>query len=184
MINSDEVETYDAKEELNLIWKRYKRKETRVGYVIYRVRVIRGGCKRPVPKGIVYGNPKNQGTTQLEFQRNKRSVAEERAGRKLGGLKVLNSYWINEICNPIHKHRELRGLTSAGRKYRGLRGRRHLNTKARPSQRATWKRKNMSFSVVTVRFELLYLRLHKNRSVVPGPDWNRKHRTGTEPEPE
>ncbi|MCL7043217.1 hypothetical protein MKW94_012749 [Papaver nudicaule] len=56
----------------------------------------RGGRKRPVPKGIVYGKPKNQGITQLKFQRNKRSVAEERAGRKLGGLKVLNSYWINE----------------------------------------------------------------------------------------
>ena len=67
------------------------------GYVIYRVRVRRGGRKRPVPKGIVYGKPKNQGITQLKFQRNKRSVAEERAGRKLGGLKVLNSYWLNEV---------------------------------------------------------------------------------------
>lgn len=57
----------------------------------------RGGRKRPVPKGIVYGKPTNQGVTQLKFQRSKRSVAEERAGRKLGGLKVLNSYWINEV---------------------------------------------------------------------------------------
>lgn len=69
----------------------------RQGYVIYRVRVRRGGRKRPVPKGIVYGKPTNQGITQLKFQRNKRSVAEERAGRKLGGLKVLNSYWINQV---------------------------------------------------------------------------------------
>ncbi|KAL6005054.1 60S ribosomal protein L15 [Asimina triloba] len=139
------------------------------GYVIYRVRVRRGGRKRPVPKGIVYGKPKNQGITQLKFQRNKRSVAEERAGRKLGGLKVLNSYWINEdstykyyeiilvdaahnairndprinwICKPVHKHRELRGLTSAGKKYRGLRGKGHLHHKARPSRRANWKRNN------------------------------------------
>lgn len=65
--------------------------------MIYRVRVRRGGRKRPVPKGIVYGKPTNQGVTQLKFQRSKRSVAEERAGRKLGGLKVLNSYWINEV---------------------------------------------------------------------------------------
>ena len=71
------------------------------GYVIYRVRVRRGGRKRPVPKGIVYGKPTNQGVTQLKFQRSKRSVAEERAGRKLGGLKVLNSYWINEVCSVI-----------------------------------------------------------------------------------
>ncbi|KAL5973596.1 60S ribosomal protein L15 [Asimina triloba] len=139
------------------------------GFVIYRVRVRRGGRKRPVPKGIVYGKPKNQGITQLKFQRNKRSVAEERAGRKLGGLKVLNSYWINEdstykyyeiilvdaahnairndprinwICKPVHKHRELRGLTSAGKKYRGLRGKGHLHHKARPSRRANWKRNN------------------------------------------
>lgn len=68
------------------------------GYVVYRVRVRRGGRKRPVPKGIVYGKPTNQGVTQLKFQRSKRSVAEERAGRKLGGLKVLNSYWLNEVC--------------------------------------------------------------------------------------
>ncbi|CAI0377853.1 unnamed protein product [Linum tenue] len=104
-----------------------------------------------------------------QFQRSKRSVAEERAGRKLGGLKVLNSYWINEdstykyfevilvdaahnairndprinwICNPVHKHRELRGLTSAGKKYRGLRGKGHLYHKNKPSRRATWKRNN------------------------------------------
>jgi len=68
------------------------------GYVVYRVRVRRGGRKRPVPKGIVYGKPKHQGITQLKFQRNKRSVAEERAGRKLGGLRVLNSYGVNEVC--------------------------------------------------------------------------------------
>lgn len=71
---------------------------TMQGYVIYRVRVRRGGRKRPVPKGIVYGKPTNQGVTQLKFQRSKRSVAEERAGRKLGGLRVLNSYWVNEVC--------------------------------------------------------------------------------------
>ncbi|KAI8540264.1 hypothetical protein RHMOL_Rhmol09G0249400 [Rhododendron molle] len=140
-----------------------------LGYVIYHVRVRRGGRKRPVPKGIVYGKPTNQGVTQLKFQRSKRSVAEERAGRKLGGLKVLNSYWLNEdstykyfevilvdpthndirndprinwICNPVHKHRELRGLTSAGKENRGLRGKGHLHHKARPSRRATWKRNN------------------------------------------
>ncbi|KAI6702294.1 hypothetical protein NL676_011430 [Syzygium grande] len=144
----------------------YKAKQ---GYVVYRVRVRRGGRKRPVPKGIVYGKPTNQGVTQLKFQRSKRSVAEERAGRKLGGLRVLNSYWINEdstykyfevilvdvahktirtdprinwLCNAVHKHRELRGLTSAGKKYRGLRGKGHSHHKARPSRRATWKRNN------------------------------------------
>ncbi|KAL5081797.1 hypothetical protein RYX36_010218, partial [Vicia faba] len=129
----------------------YKAKQ---GSVVYRVRVRRGGRKRPVPKGIVYGKPTSQGVTQLKFQgskrslaeeragrlftptrlavwatrpnnvvlftefvsiegivygkptnqgvtqlkfhRSKRSHAEERAGRKLGGLRVLNSYWVDE----------------------------------------------------------------------------------------
>ncbi|XP_062112359.1 large ribosomal subunit protein eL15y-like [Humulus lupulus] len=144
----------------------YKAKQ---GYVVYRVRVRRGGRKRTVPKGIVYGKPTNQGVTQLKFQRSKRSVAEERAGCKLGGLRVLNSYWINEdstykyfevilvdvthnavrndprinwLCSPVHKHRELRSLTSAGKKFRGLRGKGHRNHKNRPSRRAAWKKTN------------------------------------------
>merc|ERR1712093_892393 len=39
------------------------------GYVIYRVRVRRGGRKRPVPKGATYGKPTNQGVNQLKYQR-------------------------------------------------------------------------------------------------------------------
>ena len=49
---------------------------------------------------------------------------------------------INWICNPVHKHRELHGLTSAGRKFRGLQGKGHLHTKARPSRRAVWRKNN------------------------------------------
>ena len=51
----------------------YKAKQ---GYVIYRVRVRRGGRKRPVPKGATMGKPTNMGVTQLKFQRSHRSVAE------------------------------------------------------------------------------------------------------------
>ena len=40
------------------------------------------------------------------------------------------------------RHRELRGLTSAGKKFRGLRHRGHATNKLRPSRRATWKRNN------------------------------------------
>lgn len=139
------------------------------GYVIYRVRVRRGGRKRPVAKGIVTGKPTSVGINQLKPTRNLRSVAEERVGRKIGGLRVLNSYWvgqdgthkfyevimvdaghnairndprINWICNPVHKHRELRGLTSAGKSSRGLRVKGHLNCKTRPSRRANYKRRN------------------------------------------
>ena len=53
----------------------YKAKQ---GYVIYRVRVRRGGRKRKVPAGHKRGKPTNSGVTQLKFQRSLRSVAEVR----------------------------------------------------------------------------------------------------------
>jgi large subunit ribosomal protein L15e len=145
----------------------YKAKQ---GFVIYRVAVRRGGRKRPNPKGIVYGKPKNQGINQLKWVRNLKAKAEERAGRKLGGLRVLNSYWINQdatykyyevilvdpqhkairrdarvnwIVNPTHKHRELRGLTSSGRSSRGLRKRGHrAHNIIGSSAYGSWKRRN------------------------------------------
>ena len=40
------------------------------------------------------------------------------------------------------KHRELRGLTSAGRSNRGLRNRGTGHQKLRPSRRASWKSRN------------------------------------------
>ena len=51
------------------------------GYVIYRVRLRRGGRKKPVPKGATYGKPKREGVNQIKFQRGTRSKAEERAGK-------------------------------------------------------------------------------------------------------
>jgi large subunit ribosomal protein L15e len=48
-------------------------------------------------QGIVYGKPVNQGITQLKPNRNLRTMAEERVGRKCEGLRVLNSYWVNEV---------------------------------------------------------------------------------------
>ncbi|KAI8372443.1 ribosomal protein L23/L15e core domain-containing protein [Blakeslea trispora] len=122
----------------------YKAKQ---GFVIYRIRVRRGGRKRPVPKGATY----------------------ERVGRKCANLRVLNSYWINQdatykyfevilvdpshkairrdarinwIANPVHKRREARGLTAVGKKSRGHnKGHRFNNTKG-SGRRATWKRRN------------------------------------------
>ena len=60
----------------------YKAKQ---GYVIYRIRIRRGGRKRPVPKGATYGKPTNQGVNHLKFQRSLRSVAEV---RKLHSLRL------------------------------------------------------------------------------------------------
>ncbi|ODM96817.1 60S ribosomal protein L15 [Orchesella cincta] len=139
------------------------------GFVIYRVRVRRGGRKRPVPKGATYGKPKSHGVNQLKPVRNLQAIAESRIGKKIGGLRLLNSYWvaqdssykyyecifvdiahkairrdpkINWICNAVHKHREQRGKTSANRKSRGLgKGHRYTQTTG-GSRRATWVRRN------------------------------------------
>lgn len=143
----------------------YKAKQ---GFVIYRIRVRRGGRKRPVRKGATYGKPTNEGVNQLKYQRQLRATAEERVGRRCPNLRVLNSYWVNQdstykyfevilvdpshkvvrrdprinwIVNPVHKHREARALTATGKKSRGInKGHRFNNTSA--GRRKTWKRHN------------------------------------------
>eukprot|EP01005_Ploeotia_sp_CARIB1_P001556 NODE_477_length_808_cov_433.350954_g468_i0.p1 GENE.NODE_477_length_808_cov_433.350954_g468_i0~~NODE_477_length_808_cov_433.350954_g468_i0.p1 ORF type:complete len:205 (+),score=39.12 NODE_477_length_808_cov_433.350954_g468_i0:61-675(+) len=144
----------------------YKRKQ---GFSIFRCRIRRGGRKRPVHKGICYGKPKTAGVNHRKPRMNLQAICERRAGKALGSLRVLNSYWVNQdgiykyfevimvdpshpairrdpriqwIVRNVHKHREQRGLTSAGRKHRGLRHKGHKATKARPSWRAVWKRNN------------------------------------------
>merc|ERR1711918_96507 len=123
-----------------------------------------------VAKGIVYGKPKHCGINKIKARRNFRNIAEERVGRKCGTLRVLNSYWvtsdavskwfevimvdpyhkvirddprINWICKPVMKHRELRGLTAAGRRARGLRAKGKCATKLRPSYKGSYKRRNL-----------------------------------------
>eukprot|EP00933_Yihiella_yeosuensis_P005122 TRINITY_DN109573_c0_g1_i1.p1 TRINITY_DN109573_c0_g1~~TRINITY_DN109573_c0_g1_i1.p1 ORF type:complete len:205 (-),score=14.85 TRINITY_DN109573_c0_g1_i1:132-746(-) len=143
----------------------YKSKQ---GYVIYRIRVPRGSPKRKNAKGIVYGKPVNQGIKGIKAARSLRCVAEQRAAKRCGNLRVLNSYWsaedatfkyfevimvdpshkairrdarINWIVSGVHKHRELHGLTSAGKKSRGLRVKGNFATRVRPSRRAVTKRR-------------------------------------------
>merc|ERR1711978_400858 len=144
----------------------YKAKQC---YVVYRVRVRRGCRKRLAPKGATYGKPVHEGVNQLKFQRRIQSVAEERAGKAMGGLRVVNSYWAAEdstykyyevvmvdpqhkvirrdadmqwITQPVHKHRECKGLTSAGKKSRGV-GKGHRFTQTiGGSRHAAWKRRN------------------------------------------
>merc|ERR1712078_625060 len=144
----------------------YKAKQ---GYAVWRVRIRRGGRKRAVGKGIVYGKPVHQGIRKLKKPRSHRSVAEEKVGRRCSNMRVLNSYWvgqdsvcrffevivvdpahtaikddprINWIVSEKHNKRELRGLTSAGKKYRGLRQKGYRAHKLRPSRRADWKKRN------------------------------------------
>ena len=87
-----------------------------------------------------------------------------------GNLRVLNSYWvaedstykfyevilvdpfhkavrrdprINWISNPVHKHRELRGLTATGRKNRGMKKGHLYNKMQGSSRRGNWLRRNV-----------------------------------------
>merc|ERR1719389_1116013 len=144
----------------------YKRKQ---GYVVYRIRIRRGGRKRQVAKGCVYGKPVNQGINKLKFERTHKNVAEERVARKASNMRVLNSYWvgqdasfkffevilvdpshkairrdprINWICSQKMKHREMRGLTATGKKARGMNQKGHKAIKKRPSVRSDWKNRN------------------------------------------
>lgn len=145
----------------------YKAKQ---GFVVYRIRIRRGCRKKQAPKGATYGKTKNHGVNELKPKRNLQAIAEERVGRRVAkSLRVLNSYWvaqdstfkfyevicidpfhkairrdpkINWICKPVHKHRELRGLTSAGRKHRGLGKGVGYSKTIGGSKKSSWKRRN------------------------------------------
>ena len=62
---------------------------------IIRIRMRRGGRKKPVPKGATMGKPVHMGVF-VQATRRLQSVAEERVGRHCGALRVLNSYWVGE----------------------------------------------------------------------------------------
>jgi len=129
------------------------------GFIIVRVKLKRGGHKRPRPN-------KGRRSKRLHIRKNLgmnyKWIAEQRAGRKFKNLEVLNSYNIgkdgihyfyevilidpnraeikkdkklNWISKPGNKGRVFRGLTSAGKKSRGLRTR-SRELKVRPSIRA------------------------------------------------
>jgi len=144
----------------------YKAKQ---GFVIWRVRVRRGGRKRPTIHGAQCGKPVHQGINELKFQRSLQNVAEGRVGRHCGALRVLGSYWVADdstykyfeviLVDPMHKairrdpsiqwitkstmkHRELRGLTAAGKSSRGLGKGHRFNKTIGGSTNASWKRRN------------------------------------------
>jgi large subunit ribosomal protein L15e len=121
----------------------YKAKQ---GFVITRVRIRRGGLNRPRPRSG--RKPRRMGAAKYKPAKSLQLIAEERAARKFPNLEVLNSYWVGEdgrykwfeiimvdpahpviradkdvnwICEKPHKRRVFRGLTSSGKKMRGLR---------------------------------------------------------------
>merc|ERR1712008_362437 len=150
------------------------------GFCIYRISMRRGGRKRPVAKGCPYGKPKTSGAVkQQKPERNLQSIAEERVGRRLKGLRILNSYWvgqdstykyfevimidihhaaitrdpkINWMCNPVQKHMELRGLTAAGKSSRGLGKGHKFNQTKGSSRRTNCSEGTPSSSAGSVRF--------------------------------
>ena len=136
--------------------------KAKVGFIIVRVRVRKGGQRKPRPSSG--RRPKRMGVYGYSPAKSLRLIAEERAARKFPGLEVLNSYYvaedgrykwyevilvdphhpsicndpdINWICEPQNRGRVFRGLTSAGKKMRGLRKSRGL----RGTVYYKWKRK-------------------------------------------
>jgi large subunit ribosomal protein L15e len=137
----------------------YKAKQ---GYILTRVRVQRGGRQRPL---IKKGRRSKNRRRQKVLSKNYQQIAEERASKKFVNLEVLNSYnlakdgknyWFEVILvDPHHsviktdkkinwikdqKNRTGRGLTSAGKKSRGLHKKGIGTEKIRPSQKANKRR--------------------------------------------
>lgn len=133
----------------------YKAKQ---GIIVTRVRVIGGGHTRPDRSG---GGSTKHMRKRLALRKNYRLIAEERASKSFPNCEVLNSYplakdgmyqWFEVIlvdrAHPAvladHRYafiarqrgRAFRGLTSAGRRVRGLRWKGKGVEKARPSRRA------------------------------------------------
>lgn len=135
----------------------YKAKQ---GFVIARVRVIKGGKSNPhIMKGRKGGNK----STKITQAKNYQWISEERVQKRFPNTEVLNSYWVgqdekyywhevilidvfhpqvmadknvNWIVSNKHTKRVFRGLTSAAKKSRGLRNKGQGSEKARPSLRA------------------------------------------------
>lgn len=137
----------------------YKAKK---GFVVFRVRIKRGGRKRTRHK---HGRKSRKQYVKKILKMNYQWVAEIRVEKRYPNLEVLNSYPIAKdgkhcffevimidpsrpeikndpvykwICDNANHNRAQRGLTSAARKSRGLRSRSH-DMKVRPSLRA-WQR--------------------------------------------
>jgi large subunit ribosomal protein L15e len=131
------------------------------GYVVVRARVRRGGLRKPTIKGG--RRAKRKGMTKITMAKSIQRIAEERTSRHYPNLEVLNSYWVGEdgrhkyyevilvdphhpvikaddkinwICEPQHRRRVQRGLTSAGKRGRAMHKKGKGVEKARPSRRA------------------------------------------------
>jgi large subunit ribosomal protein L15e len=141
----------------------YKAKQ---GIVVARTRVRRGGQRKRAIRGG--RRPKRKGIARLTLKMSLQRIAEGRCNRKFPNMEVLNSYWVGEdgqhkwfevilvdpshpaiqndknlswITDPANSDRANRGLTSAGKKGRGLRTIGVGTEKVRPSRRANVRKK-------------------------------------------
>lgn len=133
----------------------YKAKQ---GVIIARVRVARGRRMRPKPD---LGRKPSKAGRFFSPSKSLQSQAEEKASTKFVNCEVVNSYWVGAdgaykffevilvdrehpsiLSDPhfsgiaLHRGRAYRGLTSAGRKGRGLTNKGYGAEKIRPSLRA------------------------------------------------
>jgi large subunit ribosomal protein L15e len=109
----------------------------KAGYVVTRVRVRKSGLRKQRPR--MGRRQKKMGVSKIKSTKSLRLIAEERVARKFPNLEVLNSYWVwqdglykwfevilvdqtilPELNIGKGRGRVFRGLTSAGRKVRGL----------------------------------------------------------------
>lgn len=130
------------------------------GIFIVRQRVVRGGHKRP---NITGGRRSKHNRQSMVGAKDYQRIAEERANRNYVNCEVLNSYYVAKdgrfawyeiimvdkshpaikadptlgwIANGKQTKRAFRGLTSAGKKGRGLDKKGIGSEKTRPSIRA------------------------------------------------
>ncbi|MFH1663807.1 MAG: 50S ribosomal protein L15e [archaeon] len=136
----------------------YKAKK---GIFVVRARIRKGsGTKTRPVKGR---RPKRMGFIKLTRRKSIQAMAEIRASAKYPNCEVLNSYWVGEdgknkyfeiilvdvnapeiksdkdlkwLAEKQHDGRAERGLTSAGKKSRGMKSKRKNTHKNRPSRRS------------------------------------------------
>merc|ERR1712094_14218 len=77
----------------------YKAKQ---GYCIYRVHIRRGGRKRPVHKGQVYGKPRNAGINHLKARRSLR-VDQQRGGPSLEELLARHDAGVDDDAGKLSR---------------------------------------------------------------------------------
>jgi len=85
------------------------------GYVIYRIRIRRGGRKRPVPKGATYGKPTNQGVNSLKNQRSHQAIAEIALKNQLEYFKPNTESPVTSVATGTVVLRTAKGLCQHSR---------------------------------------------------------------------